>query len=170
MKPADVTASAEVKQCCANLYESDLAQLLLGDSFHPGGLKLTEHLGGLLRLGRNSRVLDTASGRGTSAMFLAERFGCEVVGLDFGQKNVQRANIQAAERGLSVQVHFEQGDAESLSFPDGSFDAVICECAFCTFPEKTRAARQFAQVLKTGGRVGISDLTRTTALPQELEG
>jgi arsenite methyltransferase len=170
MKPADVTASAEVKQCCANLYESDLAKLLLGDSFHPGGLKLTEHLGQLLRLGANSRVLDTASGRGTSAMFLAERFGCEVVGIDFGQQNVKRANIETAERGLSALVRFEQGDAESLSFPDGSFDAVICECAFCTFPEKPRAARQFAQVLKTGGRVGISDLTRTTALPQELEG
>jgi len=129
MKPADTAVSAEVKQCCANLYESDFAKLLLGDSFHPGGLKLTGRLGHLLHLDRNSRVLDVASGRGTSAMFLAERFGCKVVGLDFGQQNVQRANSEAAERGLSALVQFEQGDSESLPFPDGSFDAVICECA-----------------------------------------
>lgn len=170
MKSAEANTSAEVKQCCANLYESDFAKLLLGDSFHPGGLKLTERLGQLLQLGSGSRVLDVASGRGTSAIFVAERFGCEVVGLDFSQQNVERANIEAVERGLSTVVNFEQGDAESLSFPDGSFDAVICECAFCTFPEKPRATREFARVLKTGGRVGVSDLTRTTTLPQELEG
>lgn len=74
------------------------------------------------------------------------------------------------ERGLSALVHFEQGDAESLSFPDGSFDAVICECAFCTFPDKSRAASGFTRVLETGGRVGISDLTRAAELPKELEG
>ncbi len=169
MKPAETNAPVEVKQCCANLYESDFAKLLLGDSFHPGGLKLTERLGQFLQLDSGSRVLDVASGRGTSAMFLAERFGCEVIGLDFSQQNVERANIEAVERRLSTLVHFERGDAESLSFPGGSFDAVICECAFCTFPGKPRAAREFARMLKTGGRVGISDLTRTTTLSRELE-
>ena len=42
MKAAGLSSSADVKQCCANLYESDFAKLLLGESFHPGGLKLTE--------------------------------------------------------------------------------------------------------------------------------
>ena len=37
-------------------------------------------------------------------------------------------------------VRFEQGDAERLAFTDGQFDAVICECAFCTFPDKSAAA------------------------------
>ena len=170
MKPAEANTPFEVKQCCANLYESDFAKLLLGDSFHPGGLKLTDRLGQLLQLDSGSRVLDVASGRGASAMFAAERFGCEVVGLDFSQQNVERANIEAAERGLSALVHFELGDAESLSYPDGSFDAVICECAFCTFPNKSKAASQFARVLKSGGRVGISDLTRAAELPKDLEG
>jgi ubiquinone/menaquinone biosynthesis C-methylase UbiE len=169
MKPAGATAPADVKQCCANVYESDFAKLLLGDSFHPGGLRLTERLGQLLQLDSSSRALDVASGRGTSAIFLVERFGCEVVGLDYGRHNVDRANAEAAERGFSSLVRFEQGDAESLSFPDGSFDAVICECAFCTFPDKARAAREFARVLKPGGRVGVSDLTRAAELPKELE-
>jgi len=83
MKPADAPVAAmpaELKHCCANLYESDLAKLLLGDSFHPGGLGLTGRLGQLLQLSCESRVLDVASGRGASALFLAERFGCEVVG------------------------------------------------------------------------------------------
>ena len=34
--------SEDVKSCCATLYESDIARMLLGDSFHPGGLRLTQ--------------------------------------------------------------------------------------------------------------------------------
>jgi len=57
-----------------------------------------------------------------------------------------------------------------LPFADGIFDALICECAFGTFPDKRAAATEFAQVLGRGGRVGLSDLTRSDALPPELEG
>ncbi|HVH87797.1 MAG TPA: methyltransferase domain-containing protein [Terriglobales bacterium] len=170
MKPAEATTSAELKQCCANLYESDFAKFLLGDSFHPGGLRLTERLGQLLQLDSDSQVLDLASGTGTSAMFIAQRFGCEVVGLDYGQHNVERANAEAADRGLSGRVRFERGDAESSPFPDSSFDAVVCECAFCTFPDKPKVAGELARVLRSGGGVGISDLTRAAELPKELAG
>ena len=43
-------------------------------------------------------------------------------------------------------------------------------CAFCTFPDKSAAAKEFARVLRSGGSVGISDLTREAVLPKELEG
>ena len=169
MNTTSAANSAKVKQCCANLYQSDFARLLLGESFHPGGLRLTERLGQLMQLGQDSRVLDVASGRGTSAIFLAERFGCKVVGLDYGKESVDAAGTEAAAHGLSALVEFRQADAESLPLPANSFDAVICECAFCTFPDKSRAAAEFARVLKPGGSVGISDLTRAAALPKELD-
>ena len=159
-----------VKQCCARLYESDLAKLLLGESFHPGGLKLTQRIGEILGLGPESRVLDVASGKGTSAMFLAQHFGCEVVGIDYGNHNVETANQEAAAKGLGTRVRFERADAELLPIPDGSFDAVICECAFCTFPNKTAAAAEFMRVLRAGGQVGLCDLTRAPALPKALDG
>ena len=162
-------SSASVKQCCARLYESDVARMLLGDSFHPGGLSLTERLGTLLALGPASRVLDVASGPGSSALFLAGRFGCQVVGVDYSERNAQLATREAVEKGLNVKVRFERGDAERLDFADACFDAVICECAFCTFPDKATAAREFARVLRRGGRIGISDLTRTPVLPKELD-
>jgi len=60
--------------------------------------------------------------------------------------------------------------AEQLNVPAQTFDAVICECAFCTFPDKTAAAGEFARILRPGGRVALSDLTRTGPLPPELEG
>jgi len=168
-KPDSATAKT-LKQCCAQLYESDLARILLGDSFHPGGLHLTERLGVLLKLTPDACVLDVASGTGSSAFFLAERFGCHVVGVDYSSQNVVEANELAASKGLASRLQFERGDAERLDFPDASFDAALCECAFCTFPDKSAAAREFARVLRPGGNVGLSDLTRSAALPQELDG
>jgi SAM-dependent methyltransferase len=162
-------SSDVLKSCCAQLYESNYAKLLLGDSFHPGGLELTERLGELLQLQAGQHVLDVAAGKGGSAIRLAQRFGCAVIGVDYGAENVREATACAAHAGLAGLVRFEQGDAECLQFDDGTFDAVICECAFCTFPDKRTAAAEFARVLKMGGRVGLSDLTRNGPLPSELE-
>jgi ubiquinone/menaquinone biosynthesis C-methylase UbiE len=162
--------SEDLKSCCATLYESDFARLLLGDSFHPGGLRLTERLGELMELGPGLRVLDVASGKGESAIFLARHFGCEVVGIDFGLENIRESAARASDAGIAQMVQFRQGDAEKIDFPTAEFDAVICECAFCTFPDKPAAAAEFARILKPGGRVGLSDLTRSDALPAELEG
>lgn len=163
-------AAAEIKTCCAALYESDWARLLLGESFHPGGLELTERLGKLLDLRPGQRVLDVASGTGASAVYLAEKFGCEVVGIDYSEELVGQARRRAHEAGLAHLVRFELGDSEKLPFPDGSFDALICECSFCTFPDKHTAAGEFARVLRAGGRVGLSDVTRSGPLPPELSG
>jgi ubiquinone/menaquinone biosynthesis C-methylase UbiE len=159
-----------IKQCCAGLYESDAARLLLGDSFHPGGARLTEHLGKTLNLTARSRVLDVAAGRGTSAFQLAQQFRCEVVGIDYGGKSVAEAAQAAKEMGLHERVCFHRADAERLPFADQSFDAVICECAFCTFPNKRAVADEFARVLRFGGRVGLSDLTRNGVLGPDLDG
>jgi ubiquinone/menaquinone biosynthesis C-methylase UbiE len=158
-----------IKQCCAAAYDSETAKALLGESFHPGGTELTEHLGRILSLTARSRVLDVAAGSGTSAIFLASRFGCDVVGIDYGRRNIAQAEREANGRGLGGKVVFQCGDAEQLPFPDGSFDAIICECALCTFPNKQTAVGEFARVLRVGGQLGLSDLTRQGALAPELD-
>jgi len=167
---ARIPAEAPVlKRCCARLYESEAARWLLGETFHPGGLALTDRLGVMLGLGAGDQVLDVASGRGASAIFLAERFGCEVVGIDYSAASAEAANAEAAARGLSDRVRFQRGDAESLPFRDRAFRALICECAFCTFPDKVQAAREFARVLDAGGRIGLTDLTRAAELGGQLQ-
>ena len=159
-----------LKRCCSDVYESEFARLLLGDSFHPGGVELTRRLGALLEIAPGVRVLDAASGKGDSALFLAKEFGCEVTGVDFSRRNVEEANRRVAAAGLSCRVAFLEGDAERMQFPDASFDCVLCECAFCTFPDKQAAAREFARVLCPDGRIGISDLSRRGPLPPDLTG
>ncbi len=169
-RDANMPGDMEVKACCANVYQSDWARLLLGDSFHPGGLELTEHLGTLLDLGPGRSVLDVASGQGASAIHLAQRFGCTVLGIEYGSQVIQQATERAAAGGVAHLVSFRQGDAEHLPLPGGTFDAVICECAFCTFPNKACAALEFWRALKPGGQVGLSDVTRTGEVPADLWG
>jgi arsenite methyltransferase len=162
-------SAATIKQCCAASYDSGVARLLMGDSFHPGGTGLTDRLGQLLDLSAGLRVLDIAAGNGTSAVFAAKRFGCQVIGIDYSPKNVAEAARSAECAGLADRVAFQCADAEELPFPDGCFDAVICECALCTFPNKQAAADEFHRVLRAGGRLGLSDLTREGPLPPELD-
>lgn len=164
----DPEGAAHVKQCCARLYESEIVSRLLDDSFHPGGAALTERLGQLLDLTPGSRVLDAASGKGASALLIAQRFGCTVVGVDLSTQNVAHATAEADRLGLAGRVTFEVGDAERLPLDAASVEAVICECAFCTFPDKRAAAHEFARVLKPGGRVGLSDITRAPGPAGEL--
>jgi len=69
-------------------------------------------------------------------------------------------------------VRFHVADAERLPFHDATFDAVVCECAFCTFPDKTTAAAELGRVPRPGGRVGITDVSvdrdRLPATPTSL--
>ncbi len=160
----------EVKACCAAAYASDWARQLLGESFHPGGLALTKRLGTLLDLGPGKRLLDVAAGKGASAIFLAHQCGCAVIGVEYSNNLVPEATRAAEAGGIAHLVRFEQGDAERLAFADGQFDAVICECAFCTFPNKRAAAGECARVLRPGGNMGLADLTRSGEVPPELQG
>src|SRR5260370_3694269 len=162
--------AVEIKTCCAIAYQSDIARLLLGDSVHPGGLKLTEHLGTLLHLGPQQRVLDVASGQGRSAIALAQRFGCQGLGIEYSTEAVKKATEAATEVGVTHLVTFQQGDAERLPVSDGTFHAVLCESAFCIFPAHAIAASEFLRVLKPGGQVGLSDLTRTGDVSAALQG
>jgi SAM-dependent methyltransferase len=149
---------AELKACCARLYENDLVRALLGDSYHPGGLELTRRLARLAGVTAATEVLDVASGPGTTALALARELGSTVVGVDLGPATVDQATARAAEAGLEPKVTFRVGDAEALPVPHAKFDVVLCECALCTFPDKATAAAEMARVLRPGGRVAISDV------------
>jgi arsenite methyltransferase len=160
---------SEIKACCAATYGRDAVALVLGECYHPGGLALTRRLALTLRLRAGQRVVDVAAGPGASARLLAAEYAVTVDGVELGESTVQRARSATVAAGLSGSIRFHVGDAERLPLPDAIADAVVCECAFCTFPDKATAAAEFARVLRPGGRVGITDVTVTErGVPAEL--
>lgn len=147
------------KICCADLYSSPLAKLILGDSLHPGGLRATNRLGRAIGLQSGWRVLDLACGIGTSATALSRVFRCQVVGLELGADAALDARRRALASPVPANVAFVRGDAEMPPFRDAAFDAVIVECAASLFADKTAAVAEIYRMLRPGGVVGITDVT-----------
>ena len=168
---ADLESDAGLKRCCASVYEHPAVRWLLGDELHPGGEATTRRALELTGVGRGDRLLDVASGHGASALLAARELGCDVVGLEYGSGAVREATAAARAAGLEARVSFRRGDAEALPFESASFDAVLCECSLCTFPDKPRAASELRRVLRPGGRLALCDVVvEHSRLSDDLRG
>ena len=162
------TYSAKI--CCADLYSSELARLILGDSLHPGGLRATNRLGRAMGLQPGWRVLDLACGLGTSATAISRVFKCRVTGLELGAEAAATSRQRSLSEPVPSNVGFVRGDAESPPFRTGAFDAVIIECATSLFADKSAAIAEARRLLRPGGVIGLSDVAvEPGSLPPELD-
>ena len=98
---------------------------------------------------RGRHVLELAFGTGHLAAEALAR-GATVVGVDVAPAMV------ALARQRVPRASFHEGDAESLPFKDGQFDAVICCFGLMHFAEPARALREMARVLKPDGIIGFT--------------
>lgn len=164
-------AEGDLKTCCATVYAHPAVQWLLGGELHPGGEATTRRALELIDVGAGDRLLDVASGTGTSALLAARELGCSAIGLEYSAPAVDAANAAARAEGLDRAVEFRRGDAEDLPFGDAEFDAVLCECSLCLFTDKRRAIEEIRRVLRPGGRLALSDvMVDRRRLPAELDG
>ena len=172
MNPTDhLTNQATAKACCADLYQSDLARFVFGDTLHPGGLGLTNQLARLMDIRPQEWVADLASGRGASALAVSRVFHCNVLGVEFGAAAVAHARATSQESPSEAGAFFVRGDVEYIPLRSGRFDRVFCECSLSLFLDKATVVGQAAELLRPGGRFGLSDVTLTPgSLPSELDG
>lgn len=95
-------------------------------------------------------VLDVACGTGIVARIAADRAGpASVTGVD-----INPAMLTVARR-VRPDITWREGDAASLPFADGSFDAVLCQMALMFFPDRAAALAEFGRVAVTGGTVAV---------------
>lgn len=124
---------------------------------HPGGLQSTKELAEKCKLNRESLVLDVGCGTGSSSLFLAEQYGCRMVGVDLDQNLLLKAQAAAKRSGISKQIAFRQADIHELPFEDNSFDAAIIQ-AVLIFTEKPRVLKHVVRKLRSGGGIGVVEL------------
>src|SRR3712207_4458635 len=102
------------------------------------------------------RVLDVATGSGNTAISAARRF-CEVTGMDLAPESIEHARRRAEAEGMDIT--FEVGDAEDLSYPDASFDVVVSTIGVMFCPNQEQAAAELLRVCKPGGKIGLASWT-----------
>jgi ubiquinone/menaquinone biosynthesis C-methylase UbiE len=102
------------------------------------------------------RVLDVATGSGNAAI-AAARHGCTAVGIDYVPALLERGRRRAAAEGLPVELL--KGDAESLPFPDDSFDAVTSVFGSMFAPDHARTAAEMLRVSRPGGTIALASWT-----------
>lgn len=97
------------------------------------------------------RVLDIATGTGLSAEAALAAVGPagHVTAADVSAAMAAKARERLAD-APNVSVSVEDGQA--LSFPDESFDAVLCNLGLMFFPDPVRGLSEFRRVLRPGGR------------------
>jgi ubiquinone/menaquinone biosynthesis C-methylase UbiE len=76
-----------------------------------------------------------ATGSGNTAISAARRF-CEVTGMDLAPEWIEHARSRADAEGMEIT--FEVGDAEDLSYPDASFDVVLSSIGVMFCPTRSR--------------------------------
>lgn len=117
-----------------------------------------ERIAQLLQLGPDRHLLDVGCGSGGPTLALVERTGCRATGLDVESAGIAQATAQAEGRGLAGRARFEAADcAGRLPLAAGSFDAVLCVDAVSHLPDRTGVLREWARLLRPGGRLLFTD-------------
>ena len=112
------------------------------------------------------QVLDIACGAGLPALATAAAVapGGRVVATDISAEMIAAARGNADRAGLT-NLEVQEMDAQSLRFPDGSFDAVSCAFGIMFCPDPVKAVAEMKRVVRPGGRISIAVWTERERNP-----
>lgn len=105
---------------------------------------------------KNATFLDAGCGSGAHSLRLAKR-GFHVLAIDFSESILKTAELNLKSRGMTDNIKLQRENILSLSFPDRTFDYILCWGVLMHIPDVERAISEIDRVLKKGGFLVISE-------------
>ena len=126
----------------------------------------TEHAG----IKKGDTVVDLGSGAGNDVFVARAIVGEEgkVIGLDFTQKMIDKANENKEKVGLT-NVEFKLGGIEDIPLENDTADVVVSNCVLNLVPDKEKAFAEMYRIIKPNGHFCVSDIVLKGELPEALK-
>lgn len=135
-----------------------LEQLSGFEDFHTAGRMATARMAEHISPAATDVVLDAGSGIGGPARYLADRFGCRVIGVDLTPEFVRIATALTERTGLGDLVEFRVGDITALDLADASVDHVWTQHVAMNIADRAGLYAETRRVMKPGGRFALFDV------------
>jgi arsenite methyltransferase len=115
-------------------------------------------------------VLDLGSGAGIDVFLASIKVGPQgkALGVDMTPAMIKKANTLAKEKGYQ-NVEFRLGEIENLPVDSDSVDTIMSNCVINLAPDKSKVFSEAYRVLKSGGKMVISDIVSEHPLPAMIQ-
>ena len=148
---------AALEQTSKPLNALTIQDLAPVDHIHACGLLATIDLGDRLPIKPNHHILDIGCGLGGPARYLAQRFQCQVSGIDITKPFVEAANKLTHLLGMDDRVTIGHGDGHHLPFADGVFDGAYTQHVTMNVADRAQFFAEAYRVLKPGAFFALTE-------------
>jgi ubiquinone/menaquinone biosynthesis C-methylase UbiE len=144
----DALANATIHHKWVNTYRTAEMQTFYAMAF--------DEIAKRLEAPRDATILDAGCGSCAKSVLLAAR-GFRVVATDFSASALELAKETVRAQGFEDRITLQREDLTALSFPDGTFQYVLCWGVLMHIPDLQRALSELVRVLAPGGVLVISE-------------
>jgi len=141
-------------------YFLDLAATCAED-FIPACQRWNEYMLEKSGITASSKVLDIGCGNGNTAIWLADKTGCEVVGIDLSNVRISNA-LEKVRNYPSLRLQFHKASVTNLPFEEGTFTHIWSQATLYHVHQRELALKEMHRVLQESGIFLFDDLVTPT--------